>query len=94
MINFILNELNNDINNFRIGDFMNEFDNENMNLDNEVDVNKKNQDTYNSILQHSQDKDNGYWDRNNPVIKIILLILFVIAFIGTIYYFITWLKVK
>lgn len=76
------------------GVIMNNFDYPEDNLDSEVDVNKKNQDVYNHIVEHSQNKDNGYWDRNNLVIKVILTVLFVIALLGTIYYFIMWLKVK
>ena len=73
---------------------MNEFNNDDNNLDVNLDVNERNKNTYNNILEHSKSKDDQYLDRNNSLVKTILIILFVIALLGTIYYFIMWLKVK
>ena len=73
---------------------MNGFNNDDNNLDVNLDHNETNKNTYNNILEHSKSKDDQYLDRNNPLVKTILIILFVIALLGTIYYFIMWLKVK
>ncbi len=64
------------------------------NLDQELDVNEKNQEQYNHLIEHSRQKDDIYWDRNNPIVKILLIVLFAIAVIGTIYYVMLWFSSK
>ena len=50
--------------------------------DNGVELNKKNAEEYNKIMaENSSDKD-IYYDKKNPIIKLILLVLAVIIFLG------------
>lgn len=63
-------------------------------LDNDLEVNRQNEEQYNSLIEHSRQKDDAYWDRNNPVIKVILTLLLIIAVVGTLYYVILWLNTK
>lgn len=58
--------------------------------DPEISVNEKNNREFQNLIEHSQRKYDDYWDINNPVIRIILIILFLIAAIGSAYYIITW----
>ncbi|MBR3049027.1 MAG: PspC domain-containing protein [Bacilli bacterium] len=66
----------------------------NNNIDEEKDVNKENEDKYNDLIEKTRRKNDGYWDINNPFIKIVLLILFVIGVVGAIYYIALWLQTK
>ena len=61
------------------------------NIDEEKDVNKENEELYQNIIKHSEQKYDSYWDINNPVIKISLIVLFIVGVIGAIYYLIVWL---
>lgn len=59
---------------------------ENMNLQ----VNKSNQDKFKNIMSNASSKFDTYWDFNNPVIRIILVILAAIIVIGLVYYIVGW----
>ncbi len=51
----------------------------------ELEVNKKNSDDYNKLKNESSTNiDRYYWDRKNPIIKILLLILFFAIVLGSI----------
>ena len=51
----------------------------------ELEVNKKNSDDYNKLMNESSTNiDRYYWDRKNPIIKILLLILFFVIVLGSI----------
>ncbi len=51
----------------------------------ELEVNKKNSDDYNKLMNESSTNiDRYYWDRKNPIIKILLLILFFAIVLGSI----------
>ena len=52
------------------------------------DVNKENEELYNNLIKDSKPLDNGDWDINNPIVKIVLLVLGIIIVIGLIVYFI------
>ena len=73
-----------------------EFNNNDLNrdLDNDVDVNSENENLYNDLMEESRRKNDDYWDRNNPVIKLLLTILLVVGVIGFIYYLIVGLSMK
>ena len=45
-------------------------------------------------MEESRRKNDDYWDRNNPVIKLLLTILLVVGVIGFIYYLIVGLSMK
>ncbi len=55
-----------------------------------IDVNSKNQEEFNRLITNARKKDDGYLDRNNPIIKMILIILLIIALGGSIYFIISW----
>ena len=58
---------------------------ENLNIndtDNGVEVNKKNAEEYEQLMKESSSNKDIYYDKNNPVIKLILLVLFVIIVLG------------
>jgi hypothetical protein len=53
-------------------------------------VNDKNSQEYQNIIEHSKQNTDDYWDINNPIIKIILFILFLIIVLGVTYYLLLW----
>ena len=53
-------------------------------------VNERNNQEYQNLMEHSQRKYDGYWDINNPIIRIVLIVLFLIAAVGSAYYIIKW----
>lgn len=58
---------------------------ENLNIndsDNGVEVNKKNQEEYNKLMNEASSNTDIYYDKKNPVIKIILLVLAIIIVLG------------
>ncbi len=60
-----------------------------MEENNNLEVNKKNSDDYEKLMQQSStDLDRYYWDRKSPVVRILLLVLFVIIVLGAIGIFI------
>lgn len=58
----------------------------------ENSVNQKNSQEFQNLMDHSRKTYDDYWDINNPVIRIILIILFIIIVIGAGYYFIMWFR--
>lgn len=58
----------------------------------ENSVNNRNSQEFQNLMENSQRKYDSYWDINSPVIRIILLILFLIAAVGATYYFIMWFR--
>ena len=62
-------------------------DNENK----ELEVNKEKREEYEQLMKDSQTNLDGYWDKNNSFVKLLLLILGVIIILGVIYYFVAYL---
>ena len=58
--------------------------------DPQVSVNEKNSREFQNLMEHSQRKYDDYWDINNPIIRIVLIVLFLIAAVGSAYYIIKW----
>lgn len=58
--------------------------------DSQVSVNEKNSREFQNLMEHSQRKYDGYWDINSPVVRIVLIVLFLIAAVGSAYYIIKW----
>lgn len=57
--------------------------NENRNLQQEeLDVNKKNREDYEKLMKESSTNLDGYWDRNNIFVRLILFVLGVIIIVG------------
>jgi len=57
-----------------------------------LEVNKRNQETFKDLMDNASYKTDDWWDMNNPVVKIILLVLFIIIVIGLLYYIIGWIS--
>ncbi len=55
-----------------------------MNDDNELEVNKKNREAYEKLMDESSTKLDGYFDKNNSFVKLLLLVLLVIIIVGSI----------
>ena len=60
--------------------------NSNVNLE----VNKKNSEEFEKLMDNASTNLDSYWDKNNPILKIFLLILLVIIVLGAIYYITAW----
>lgn len=67
-------------------------DNEIQQENHENSVNQKNSQEFQNLMDHSKKTYDDYWDINNPVIRIILIILFIIIVLGAGYYFIMWFR--
>ncbi len=59
-----------------------------------LEVNKKNKETFDDLMGNVSAQKDDYWDLNNPVIKIVLIVLFVIIIIGLIYYIVSWFNMN
>lgn len=55
-------------------------------------VNQKNKEEYDNLIQNVKKDTSDYYDINNPVVKILLIILIITALIGSAYFIIIWLK--
>ena len=53
-------------------------------------VNKSNKEKFKNIMDNAAIKYDSYWDANNPIIRFILVILFVIIIVGLLYYVVGW----
>ena len=67
-------------------------DNEIQQENRENSVNQKNSQEFQNLMDHSKKTYDDYWDINNPVIRIILIILFIIIVLGAGYYFVMWFR--
>lgn len=67
-------------------------DNEVQQESHENSVNQKNSQEFQNLMDHSKKTYDDYWDINNPVIRIILIILFIIIVLGAGYYFVMWFR--
>ena len=50
----------------------------------ELDINRKNREGYEQLMKESSTKLDGYWDSNDPFIKILLIGLLIFIAIGSI----------
>lgn len=55
-------------------------------VDSDLDFNKKNREDYENLMADSSSKLDGYWDKKNPFVILVLVILLVIIVVGSIYY--------
>ena len=60
----------------------------------ELEFNKNKRGGYEQLMKESSTKTDGYWDKNNPIVKIILFVLFVIIVIGAVYYIMMYNNMK
>ncbi len=57
------------------------------NQSSELEVNKKNREDYENLMQESSTNLDGFWDSNNIFVKIILLVLLLIIIVGSVIVF-------
>ncbi len=62
-------------------------------VEKELEVNKKNRENYENLMKDSSTNLDGYWDKNNIFIKIVLTILGVIIIVGVIYFLLQFSKI-
>ena len=55
------------------------------NNDNELEVNRKNREDYEKLMKESSTQLDGYWDKDNVFVKILLIGLLVIIVVGSFY---------
>lgn len=53
----------------------------------ELDINRRNREDYEQLMKDSSTQLDGYWDINNPFVKLVLIGLLVVIAIGTIIIF-------
>ena len=55
----------------------------NMSENANLDVNKKNSEYYDKLMTESGTNKDSYYDKNNPFVKILLIVLLVIIVVGS-----------
>ena len=53
----------------------------------ELQVNKDNREYFEDLMKKSSTQLDGYYDRNNPFIRLLLLVLSAVIIFGVVYYF-------
>ena len=56
------------------------------NENNELDVNKQKREEYENLMKDSSTQTEGYWDKNNLFVRLVLLILGIVIVLGVVYY--------
>ncbi|MBQ6539129.1 MAG: hypothetical protein IJL76_02505 [Bacilli bacterium] len=51
----------------------------------EVEANKKNQEYYQKLMDESGSKKSDYYDKKDPLVRLILLVLAIIIIVGTVF---------
>ncbi len=52
----------------------------------ELEINKKNREDFEKLMEESSTKKDMYWDSNNPAVRVILLIIGAIILVGSAYF--------
>ena len=52
----------------------------------ELEVNKQKREEYEQLMKDSSTQLDGYYDKKNPFVKLLLLVLAVIIILGVVYY--------
>ncbi len=52
----------------------------------ELEVNKKNREDFENLMEESSIKKDGYWDKKNPIVRLLLILLGLIILCGAAYY--------
>ena len=60
----------------------------------ELEVNKKNREAYEKLMQESKSKYDMYYDRGNVFVRLFLFALFVFIVVGVVYYLLKYLAVR
>ena len=61
---------------------------------NELEINKKNREDYENLMEKSSTQFDGYWDKNNAFVRLLLLVLGVVIVLGVVYYVTAYLGTK
>ena len=56
------------------------------NENNELNVNKEKREEFEQLMQESSTNLDGYWDKQNPFVRLLLLVLGLIIVAGVVYY--------
>ena len=59
-----------------------------VNENKDLEVNKKNSETYENLMNDAGRKLDGYWDSNDYFVRILLVVLAIIILVGSIFVFI------
>lgn len=62
--------------------------------DGELEFNKNNRENYETLMKDSSTQLDGYWDSNNPFVKIFLLGLLAFIILGVMYYVMTFIGTR
>ena len=54
-----------------------------MNDDKELEINKKNREEYEKLMDESSTKLDGYFDKNNSFVRLLLIILLIVIVVGS-----------
>ncbi len=60
----------------------------------DLEVNQKNQEAYDQLVDKSKTNLDSYYDKNNIFVKLVKLILAIFIIGGFAYYFLMWLSIK
>lgn len=52
----------------------------------ELEVNRKNREDFENLMEESSINKDGYWDKNNPVVRFVLILIGVAVLAGSAYY--------
>ena len=55
----------------------------------ELDFNREKRENFENLMTNSSTNLDGYWDKKNPFVKLVLLVLFVFIVFGVIYFIVT-----
>ena len=61
---------------------------------NELEINKKNREDYENLMEKSSTQLDGYWDKNNAFVRLLLLVLGIVIVLGVVYYITAYLGTK
>ncbi len=57
-------------------------------------INQRNAEEFDNIMSNASRKTDGFWDKNNIMIRILTFIIWVFAIIGVLYYLFIWFSSK
>lgn len=63
-------------------------------VNHELEVNKKNREEYEDLMDKAKTNLDSYYDKNDVVVKLILLLLFIFIVCGVVYYVLLYLRAK
>lgn len=57
----------------------------------ELEFNKKNREDFEDLMDKSSVNKEGYWDSNNPFVRLVLILIGLVILAGAAYYIVTYL---